>query len=153
MKIRLLWVSAAGPLNDNICCITPSSHTFFNRFLLDQLWKKSSNKGISYKNKTKEYHELWLAHNMYDFVPYSTSKSNRTIPAPLVSTYFSLGNRITGYNVTFPSWATHTGSAPCVITVILLRVPDAFGNWDILIAISSTLSVWSIEKEPRWVIK
>jgi hypothetical protein len=55
MKIRLLWVSAARPLDDNICCITSSSHTFFNRLLLNQLCKKSSNKGISYKIKRKKY--------------------------------------------------------------------------------------------------
>ena len=35
-----------------------------------------------------------------------------SIPAPLVSTSFSLGNNITGNNFTFPSSATTTGSAP-----------------------------------------
>lgn len=53
MEIRLLWISAARSLDDNVCCIRASSHTFFNGLLLNQLWKKSSNKCISYREKIK----------------------------------------------------------------------------------------------------
>ena len=58
MKIRFFLVCAARPLDDNIGCLTPSSHAFFNGFLINQLWKKSSHKSISYKHKRIQVHNI-----------------------------------------------------------------------------------------------
>lgn len=72
-------------------------------------------------------------------------KAENLIPAPLVSTSLSLGNTITGNFFSFPSWATTTGSAPWVMTAVLLRISDALGHWESFRAISSTSSVWLMQ--------